>query len=135
MLTAPMRLSVPDYLVLIVDDLDRSLRFYTGMLGLPLGHRSGPFAQLDTGATRIALYQRHAMAETLNIGPLRPPEPDAPAFELGFKVDDVDGAYAEITSAGAEPVTPPAERPWGQRTAYVRDPDGHLVELVADRSG
>ena len=125
-----MRLSFPDYLVLLVGDLDTSLRFYTHVLGLPLGHRSGPFAQLDTGVTRIALYERNAMADTLGIGPLHPPDPHAPGFELGFKVDDVDVAYAEVTAAGAEPVTPPTDRPWGQRTAYVRDPDGHLVELV-----
>ena len=125
-----MRLSVPDYVVLVVTEVDRSLRFYTEVLGLPLGHRSGPFAQLDTGATRVALYERDAMADTLGIGPLQPPPADAPGFELGFKVDDVDAAYAEFTAAGAEAVTPPTDRPWGQRTAYIRDPDGHLVELV-----
>jgi lactoylglutathione lyase len=130
-----MRLTVPDYVVLVVTDLERSLRFYTGVLGLPFGHRSGPFAQLDTGATRIALFERDAMADTLGIGPLRAPDPDAPGFELGFKVEDVDAAYADITAAGATAVTPPTDRPWGQRTAYVRDPDGHLVELVTPHSG
>lgn len=129
-----MRLTVPDYVVLVVDDLDRSLDFYTGVLGLALGHRSGPFAQLETGATRVALYERGAMETTLDIGPLRPPAPDAPGFELGFKVDDVDAAYAELAAAGARPVTPPTDRPWGQRTAYLRDPDGHLVELATQLS-
>ena len=127
-----MRLSVPDYVVLVVTELDRSLSFYTHVLGLPLGHRAGSFAQLDTGATRIALYERQAMADTLGVDSLEPPPVDAPAFELGFKVDDVDAAYAEITAAGAQPATPPTDRPWGQRTAYVRDPDGHLIELVTD---
>jgi len=28
--------------------------------------------------------------------------------------------------------TPPTTRLWGQRTAYIRDPDGHLIELVQD---
>ncbi|MCU1463062.1 MAG: Glyoxalase/bleomycin resistance protein/dioxygenase [Acidimicrobiales bacterium] len=51
-------------------------------------------------------------------------------FEIGFKVDDVDAAYAELLAAGATPAVAPADRPWGQRTAYVRDPDGHLVELA-----
>ena len=126
-----MRLTHPDYVVLVVADLARSLAFYTGVLGLPLGHRSGPYAQLDTGPTRIALYERAAMSETLGLEQLDPPDPAAPGFELGFKVDDVDAAYAELVDAGAEPVMPPTDRPWGQRTAYVRDPDGHLVELAA----
>lgn len=124
-----MELSTPDYVVLVVADLDASLRFWTGLLGLPLGHRFGPYAQLDTGTTRLALYQRDAMATTLG-RPLEPPAPDAPGFEVGFKVPDVDAAYAELVSAGARPVRPPVDQPWGQRTAYVADPDGHLVELV-----
>ena len=50
--------------------------------------------------------------------------------ELGFFVANVDNAYAELVVSGAEAVTPPKDRAWGQRTAYVRDPDGHLIELV-----
>lgn len=126
-----MKLTLPDYVVLIVADLDVSLRFYTDVLGLELGHRSGAFAQLRTGATRLSLYERASMAQTVG-RPLRAPDPDAPGFELGFKVADCDVAYAELVARGARPVTPPATRPWGQRTAYVGDPDGHLIELAQD---
>ena len=124
-----MKLRAPDYVVLIVEDLDRSLEFWQGVLGLALGHRAGGYAQLDTGHTRLAFYERAAMSETLGLA-LRPPAPDAPGFEIGFRVDDVDAAYAELIERGVEGATPPATRDWGQRTAYVRDPDGHLVELV-----
>ena len=126
-----MELDAADYVVLVVEDLDRALEFYTGVLGLPLGHRSGPYAQLATGRTRIALFAREAMAQTLGTE-LAAPEPHAPAFELGFKVRDVDAAFRELVAAGAPSVTPPTDRPWGQRTAYVRDPDGHLIELAGD---
>jgi catechol 2,3-dioxygenase-like lactoylglutathione lyase family enzyme len=126
-----VRFEAPAYVVLVVDDLDRSLRFYCDLLGLPLGHRSGPFAQLATGVTRLALYQRAAMATTLG-RELAPPSPDAPGFELGFKVEDCDAAYHELVDAGASPDVPPTDRAWGQRTAYVRDPDRHLVELAQD---
>jgi len=131
-----MELTSPDYIVLIVEDLDRALHFYTRVLGLRLGHRSGDYAQLDTGATRFALYTRSAMAETLSI-PLAVPAANAPGFEIGFKVADVDAAFSELVARGAPAVVPPTDRFWGQRTAYVRDPDGHLVELAQDlrRSG
>ncbi len=124
-----MKLLAPDYVVLIVADLDRSLEFWQGVLGLPLGHRSGAYAQLSTGHTRIALYERAAMSETLGLA-LRPPAADAAGFEIGFRVDDVDAAYEELIERGVAGTTPPQTRAWGQRTAYVRDPDGHLVELV-----
>jgi catechol 2,3-dioxygenase-like lactoylglutathione lyase family enzyme len=118
-----------DYAVLIVESLDRSLAFYVDTLGLELNHRSGPYAQLRTGVTRLSLYERDAMSETLGL-PLRPPADDSPGFQLGFFVANVDNAYAELVVSGAAGVTPPRDRSWGQRTAYVRDPDGHLVELV-----
>jgi catechol 2,3-dioxygenase-like lactoylglutathione lyase family enzyme len=126
-----LRFQAADYVVLVVEDVDRALGFYCGLLGLPLGHRSGPYAQLETGVTRVAFYERTAMAETLG-SELESPSPNAPAFELGFKVDDCDVAYDELVTAGATPALTPADRPWGQRTAYLRDPDGHLVELAQD---
>lgn len=126
-----MRLEVPDYVVLVVDDLERSVQFYTHVLGLELGHRSGPYAQLNTGRTRVALYEREAMAQTLGFS-LAAPARNAPGFELGFKVADVDTAFEAFVRSGAQPAVSPTDRPWGQRTAYVRDPDGHLVELAQD---
>lgn len=120
-----------DYVVLVVEDLDRSLAFYVDLLGLPMGHRSGPYAQLATGRTRLSLFQRGAMADTLGT-PIRAPDRDAPGFEIGFKVRDVDVSYVELVGRGAEAAVPPTTRPWGQRTAYLRDPDGHLIELAQD---
>jgi catechol 2,3-dioxygenase-like lactoylglutathione lyase family enzyme len=127
-----MELIRPDYVVLIVEELDRSLRFYTEVLGLRLGHRSGEYAQFDTGGTRLALYTRHAMTNILGVA-LDAPSADAPAFEIGFKVANVDAAFSDLVARGAVPAVPPTDRVWGQRTGYVRDPDGHLIELAQDR--
>lgn len=126
-----MQLETLDYVVLIVADLDRSLSFYTGILGLELQHRAEKYAQLRAGTTRLSLYERDAMQNTLGMA-LEPPSSLAPSFELGFKVPDCDAAYSEIVSAGAPAVVRPTTRPWGQRTAYVRDPDGNLIELAQD---
>lgn len=126
-----MKLQAANYVILIVEDLGRSLDFYTRVLGLPFGHRSGDYAQLDTGVTRIGFYARPAMAKVLGFEIEAAPKV-APGFELGFKVDDVDAAYAEILARGGMTATPPTTRAWGQRTAYLRDPDGHLIELAQD---
>ena len=126
-----MQLRAADYVILMVEDVDRAVDFYTRVLGLRLGHRSGEYAQLDTGVTRIGFYTRAAMSEALGFEIVAPPAGSA-GFELGFKVDDVDAAYAEVLTGGAAAVTPPTTRAWGQRTAYVRDPDGHLIEFAQD---
>lgn len=53
-------------------------------------------------------------------------------IELSFDVPsfaDVDKEYANALSCGAKPVLPPTTEPWGQRTCYVADPDGNLIEI------
>ena len=128
---AEMRAQLLDYVVLIVSDLERALSFYTRSIGLELQHRADEYAQLKAGTTRLSLYTRDAMAKTLGLA-LDAPSPAAPAFELGFKVSDCDAAFAELVVGGAPAVAPPTTRPWRQRTAYVRDPDGNLIELAQD---
>ncbi len=64
-------------------------------------------------------------------------EPDAPDAATGdrvalwFYVDDVDAAFASFLDAGGTEIAPPADMPWGERVAQVRDPDGNLVNLGA----
>ncbi len=128
-----MKLKAADYVVVIVENLERSLHFYTEILGLPLHHvaPNNKFAELDTGVTHIALYTRDGMSDTLG-RPIQAPDRDHPGFELGFKVDDCDAAFAEAVASGAEPAVKPTTKFWGQRTAYVYDPDGHLIEFAQD---
>lgn len=53
-------------------------------------------------------------------------------FELALYVDtyeEVDKAFAVAVSKGAEPVLEPTTEPWGQRTCYIADPEGNLIEI------
>jgi predicted enzyme related to lactoylglutathione lyase len=50
-------------------------------------------------------------------------------FATWVYVDDVDAAFASLTAAGAAVVADPSDRPWGERVASVRDPDGNVVHL------
>ncbi len=52
--------------------------------------------------------------------------------ELAFDVPsyaDVDKEYQHALHHGAISVLPPTTEPWGQRTCYVADPDGNLIEI------
>ena len=122
------------YTILYVADVAGSLDFYERALGQRrrFVHESGQYAELDTGETVLALAAHELAAANLP-GVYRPePAADArPAFEVCFVTDDVQGAFDRATAEGAEPVTPPSTRPWGQDVAYVRDPDGNLVELAS----
>lgn len=53
-------------------------------------------------------------------------------MELSFDVDtfaEVDQAYHRAIALGAQPVFEPTTEPWGQRTCYVADPEGNLIEI------
>src|SRR5687768_12821237 len=53
----------------------------------------------------------------------------APPFEVVLVYDDVAAAVARAVEAGAKLVSEPKQKPWGQTVAYVKDPNGVLVEL------
>lgn len=60
------------------------------------------------------------------------PEKINGTVELAFDLPsykDVDREYQRVLEAGAEPVLAPVTEPWGQRTSYVADPDGNLIEI------
>lgn len=53
-------------------------------------------------------------------------------MEISFDVPtfaDVDNEYNRAVSMGAKPVFEPTTEPWGQRTCYVADPEGNLIEI------
>lgn len=52
-----------------------------------------------------------------------------PRVLLAAGVEDVDAAYEALRARGATLVKPPANQPWGLRTAYFADPEGNLWEI------
>ena len=53
-------------------------------------------------------------------------------MEISFDVPsfaDVDKEYVRAVSMGAKPIMEPTTEPWGQRTCYVADPEGNLIEI------
>ena len=120
------------YTILYVRDVGRSVDFYEAAFGLQRRflHESGMYAEMETGGTTLAFAAESAARSNLAFGfqsanPSRPPA----AFEIAFATDDVQGAFERATRLGAVLAAAPKTMPWGQTVAYVRDPDGHLVEL------
>ena len=53
-------------------------------------------------------------------------------FEIALYVDtfdEIDKTFADVVSKGATPVLEPTTEPWGQRTCYIADPEGNLIEI------
>ncbi len=49
---------------------------------------------------------------------------------VSIEIDDVDGAYRAAVETGAEIVHPLTDEPWGVRRFFVRDPDGHVLNVL-----
>lgn len=113
-------------------DLSRSLAFYRDLLGGVESYRfpdegEPAFIALTMGeASEIGLGG--IAAEPLHGRPQRPAT--GHRVELCVYVDDVDDVWGRAAAAGFETVTAPADMPWGERTAWIADPDGNLVMLT-----
>ncbi len=122
------------YTILYVEDVARSLAFYERAIGLSRRflHESGDYGELETGATALAFATHELAASNLpGVYGSATVNDTRPAFEVCFVTEDVAGAYGRAIEAGAEAVTEPQTKPWGQDVAYVRDPDGNLIELAS----
>ena len=122
------------YTILYVRDVAASLDLYEKAFGQErrFVHDSGQYAELETGATTLAFASRDLAASNLPAA-VRPAQVGAPtpAFEVCFVTEDVPAAFQRALEAGAEAVTEPQTKPWGQAVAYVRDRDGNLIELAS----
>jgi lactoylglutathione lyase len=120
------------YTILYVRDVAASLDFYERAFDQRrrLLHESGQYAELETGSTTLA-FASHELAAANLPQAFRPPAAEETSFEVCFVTDDVAAAYGRALDAGAGAVTEPQTKPWGQQVAYVRDPDGTLIELAS----
>ena len=109
-----------------VDDLDRGIRFYTGVFGLRIGRRfCGNGVELLGASAPIYLLMKHACtpaAETTE--DTRRYQRHWPPVHLDFVVDDIDAAVARAVAAGAALEKPVGTSAWG-RLALMADPFGH----------
>jgi lactoylglutathione lyase len=120
------------YTILYVRDVGRSLAFYESAFGLQRRflHESGMYGELETGDTTLA-FAADAIARSNLPGGFEAADLSRPpaASEVAFATPEVQAGFDRATRAGAVAVAEPKTKPWGQTVAYVRDPDGHLVEL------
>ncbi len=121
------------YAIIYVADVAATIDFYERAFGLRrrFVHESQMYGEIETGATALA-FAAEPMAEMNGVA-IRPNRSGeiASGFEIALVTDDPQGAYASALKAGAAAVKPPAKKPWGQIVAYVRDPNGCLVEICS----
>jgi len=117
---------------LLVEDMGKMIRFYRDVLGFEIKEPEDTNnVYLVKDGTLFLLYgrddfekltgHRYEYVKGLN-----------GHSELALYVDtfeEVDTAFRKAVENGAKPVLEPELEPWGQRTCYIADPEGNLIEI------
>jgi lactoylglutathione lyase len=122
------------YAILFAADLERSIRFYRDVLGIPLRFSTESYAEFETEGAKFALYARAHLREL--IGQEAPADRAPwPQAEIAFFVEDPDAEHDRLRDAGVAILAQPTDRPWGERTLHVSDADGNVIELTRRKHG
>lgn len=124
---------IPHSIDIVVADMGRALAFYRALgLDAPETRAGDAQVQIETGGgLAIGLLTEAAMraADPAWV------EPVGRRVTVACRCDDareVDAVYARMTDAGFVGLRAPWDSPWGQRYAFLEDPDGTRVDLFAE---
>ena len=117
---------------LFVEDMGTMIRFYRDVLGFEITESEDAVnVYLKKDGVLFMLYERKNF-EKMTRQAYEYLKGLNGHYEIALKVDsfsEVDQTFAEVTARGARPVMAPETMPWGQRTCYVADPEGNLIEI------
>jgi lactoylglutathione lyase len=124
-----------DHVHLRSSDSDATAAFFETMFGAEVMRDVYPPGTLYPGQPRIRM---RVGGQSVLIAPAHPHDPTAPAprfpyyglEHIGLAVDNVDAAVDELRAKGADIAIGPLTRSPGLRLAFIRGPDGIMVELV-----
>ena len=117
---------------LLVEDMGAMVRFYRDVLGFEIkeGEDTNNVYLIKDG-TWFLLYGRRDF-EKMTDRKYEYVKGLNGHSEIALYVDtfeEVDAAYADVIAKGAVSVLEPTTEPWGQRTCYIADPEGNLIEI------
>lgn len=107
--------------ILAVQDLDKSIRFYHEIIGLPIKNQRRSWVDLGTGGALLSLHPASLTAEHVG-GSIEN------GIAVGFLVGDVDSAVAELREKDVRIYRDVVRREAG-KNAIILDPDDYLISL------
>lgn len=117
---------------IMVDDMGKMVRFYRDVLGFDIKEEEDTTnVYLEKDGTLFLLYRKTDF-ENMTHRKFSYCKGINGHYEIALGVENyaaVDQAYKETVAAGAQPVMEPETEPWGQRTCYIADPEGNLIEI------
>jgi lactoylglutathione lyase len=113
---------------LVVSDQDRSREFYRSVFGATVVLQRDPVILRLANSWLILNVGGGPTDDKPTVTLTTPPDPHRTSAFLNLRVADIAAAYTEWSARGAEFLTEPKDHGREIR-AYIRDPDGHLIEV------
>ena len=117
---------------LFVEDMAAMIRFYRDVMGFEIREPEDAVnVYLVKDGVLFMLYERRNF-EKMTGRSYEYLKGFNGHYEIALKVESfaqVDAVFADVTAKGAREVMLPTTMPWGQRTCYVADPEGNLIEI------
>ncbi|MGI6228301.1 MAG: VOC family protein [Christensenellales bacterium] len=117
---------------IFVEDMAKMIRFYRDVLGFEIKEDENAVnVYLVKDGTLFMLYGRRDF-EKMTSRKYEYIKGLNGHYEIALYVDtfkEVDDTYKKVVALGATPVLEPTTEPWGQRTCYISDPEGNLIEI------
>lgn len=104
--------------ILLVSDMDKSMKFYRDVLELPVKNTSAEWVEFFSSGTVLALHPSRNKIRTKNSGVL-----------VGFMVSDLESVAQKLKDKNVEFFKKPKEESFGKH-AIIVDPDGHLISIA-----
>jgi catechol 2,3-dioxygenase-like lactoylglutathione lyase family enzyme len=112
----------------VSDDVPRSLRFYSDVLGGEVVREGEPSAVALANGFVIINVGGGPTPDKPTVVLEAPQDPDRVSAFLNIRVADIHAVHEQWTARGAEFLTPPVDMGRELR-CYLRDPDGHMIEV------
>ena len=113
--------------VLLVEDIERSKRFYGVVLGQKVVMDFGRNVGYEGG---LAIWERDYALNLIFQGKTEGVKVGGNNAEIYFESGDVDALYKRLTVEAVKVIHSIVEQPWGQRVFRVYDPDNHIIEFA-----
>jgi lactoylglutathione lyase len=118
---------------LVVADQDRSRDYYQTVFGAEVVRDRDPVILRLANSWLILNIGGGPTADKPTVTLTTPEDPDTVTAFLNIRVADIHQMHREWSARGAHFLTEPVDHP-SEIRAYIRDPDGHLIEVGQSRS-
>jgi len=116
--------------VLYANDFKKLFQFYKELMAFPVSAgEQEDFAEFTTEQVTLAILGPSVVNQLL--GSEASKAVGRAKSHLSLSVDNVDEMYNALQSKGAKFLKEPTTQPWGQRTAFLSDPEGNLWEIYS----